>query len=293
MVYLLLVSVLWAFSFGLIKGVLTGLDSNFVSFVRLAIALLVFLPFWRPGCVPRKTARQLMAIGAVQYGLMYITYIYSFRFLKAYEAALFTIFTPIYVTLLSDFLRRRFNLVFLVTAVMAVIGTGVIVANGAMQNDILTGFLLLQVSNLAFAFGQIFYRDVMSSAGKVSDWQVYAYPYLGGTLLTLVSTTISGGWQSLAIITSRQVLTLLYLGAIASGLCFFLWNMGARRVDVGALAIFNNLKVPLSVAVSLLVFGETANIRSLTIGGLIIVVALAINEYAVYRRARPAPAQTV
>jgi len=42
MIYLLLVSIAWAFSFGLIKGNLAGVDSNFVSFARMAFSLLVF-----------------------------------------------------------------------------------------------------------------------------------------------------------------------------------------------------------------------------------------------------------
>ena len=44
---LLLVSLLWAFSFSLIKRHLGGLDSSFVAAVRLGLALLVFLPFVR------------------------------------------------------------------------------------------------------------------------------------------------------------------------------------------------------------------------------------------------------
>jgi len=53
------------------------------------------------------------------------------------------------------------------------------------------------------------------------------------------------------------LVTLLYLGAIASGLAFFLRNLGATRVATGALAVLNNLKVPLTVACSLLFFGGT------------------------------------
>ena len=46
--------------------------------------------------------------------------------------------------------------------------------------------------------------------------------------------------------------TVVYLGLVPSGLAFFLWNVGATRVGVGALAVMNNLKVPLAVAVALL-----------------------------------------
>jgi drug/metabolite transporter (DMT)-like permease len=82
------------------------------------------------------------------------------------------------------------------------------------------------------------------------------------------------------------VLTLIYLGAIASGLGFFLWNSGARQVNTGALAIFNNLKIPLAVVVSLVFFGEQANPVALLIGGSIVLLALWLNEHSI-RRQRP------
>ena len=53
-----------------------------------------------------------------------------------------------------------------------------------------------------------------------------------------------------------QVLVLLYLGLLASGVGFFLWNVGATRVSAGTLAVFNNVKIPLAVVVSLLFFAE-------------------------------------
>ena len=61
---------------------------------------------------------------------------------------------------------------------------------------------------------------------------------------------------------------------------FFLWNYAARRVEMGTLAIFNDLKVPLAVAVSLLVFGEKTDPLRLVIGGLLAVGALVIQEWS-------------
>jgi len=86
MLYLLFVSLLWAFSFGLIKGNLAGVDPVFVAFARILIALLVFLPFARLRGVTRRQGLQLLGIGAVQYGLMYIFYNAAFAYLQAYES---------------------------------------------------------------------------------------------------------------------------------------------------------------------------------------------------------------
>src|SRR5688572_17081216 len=121
MLQLIIVSLIWAFSFGLIKRFLGGVDSTFVSAARLGLALLVFLPFLRLRGVALKLALILTAIGAVQFGVMYLAYIESFRYLRAYEAALFTITTPILVTLIADALDRTLRVRALVAALLAVV----------------------------------------------------------------------------------------------------------------------------------------------------------------------------
>jgi len=282
MIYLLFVSLLWAFSFGLIKGNLTGLDSNFVSFARLLLSLIVFLPLVKFKKVDRKLSWRLILTGMVQYGLMYITYIYSFQYLQAFEVALFTIFTPIYVTLINSFMKRKFNAMFFLTALLAIIGTGIVKYQDLSQSDMLIGFLIVQVSNISFAFGQVFYKASMKDVPELKDQEVFGILYIGGVMITALVSGVFTDFSALQI-SSNQWITLLYLGIVASGFAFFLWNFGARRVNIGALAIFNNLKVPLAVAVSLLVFGESANIPNLLIGGIIVVLALVINEIYVRR----------
>ena len=281
MVELLIVSLVWAFSFGIIKDNLVSVDPNFVAFARLFISLLVFLPFLRLKGLTRHLTLRLALVGAVQYGLMYITYNLSFRYLKAYEVALFTIFTPLYVTLIDNLLQRRFSWAQGLAAALAVTGTAVIKINGAIQSDIWLGFIIVQLSNLAFAFGQIYYKRVMAAAPELKDRHIFAIPYFGAAVTAALSTTIFGGWSSLHL-GSPQLLSLLYLGVIASGLGFFLWNSGARKVNNGALAILNNLKIPLAVAVSIIIFRENANITSLLIGGAIILLAFGLNEIFLY-----------
>ena len=98
---LLLTSLVWAFSYGLIKGQLAGIDSTASAMLRLFCALLVFLPFLRIRLIQRRNAWRLAIIGAVQFGLMYVLYQRAYVFLQAHEVVLFTIFTPVYVALLD------------------------------------------------------------------------------------------------------------------------------------------------------------------------------------------------
>lgn len=277
MAYLLIVSFIWAFSFGLIKGHLTGLDSNLVSWARMMISLLVFLPFLRIKRLSGKVVFQFILIGTLQYGLMYMTYILSYQFLPAYQVALFTIFTPLYVTWLNDLFRKEFNSTNLLAASIAVVGTGIIVFRQAGTTNLIRGFLLMQVSNLCFAFGQIYYRELMKKTNSVKDYQVFGLLYLGAVVITSVATGFTTNWGALHI-TQTQVFTLLYLGILASGLCFFWWNLGARKVNGGTLAVFNNLKIPLAIAVSFLIFHEQSNLPRLLVGGFLVILALFISE---------------
>ena len=62
-----------------------------------------------------------------------------------------------------------------------------------------------------------------------------------------------------------------------SGVAFFLWNRGATRVGLGTLAVMNNLKVPLAVAVALAPpFSESADLPKLLVSAALLAAALLI-----------------
>jgi drug/metabolite transporter (DMT)-like permease len=272
--YLLLVaSVVWGFSFGLIGNRLAGVPAPLVALVRLSLSLLVFVPFARR--MAWRTGLQLAGIGAVQFGFMYLTYIASFGFLKSHEVALFTVFTPVYVALLDDARRGRFAPASLAAAALAVVGAGVLSWRGLATPAPLIGFALVQVSNICFAFGQVAYRGVMAHLPGHADEHVFAWLYLGAVAVVL-PTGLHRLQAGPVALTPEQWGVLAYLGLVASGICFFLWNTGARRTGSGMLAVLNNAKIPLAVAVSLLVFGEraTSPARLLLGGGLITAAAL-------------------
>jgi len=286
MLLLFAASFLWAFSFGLIKRFLAAADPVFVAWARMLIASLVFLPFLRLQLVKGLERLELAGIGAVQYGLMYVFYIASFRYLAAHQVALFTIFTPIYVTLLCDLMRRRFHARFLLTALLAVAGAAVIVTGRSDVVGAVLAFILVQLSNICFAIGQVAYPAVMSEAAlsndrgtrlPVTDRGVFGLLYGGGLVLTSAALVIGGRWPG-KMPDMPEMLTLLYLGLLPSGLGFFLWNVGARRVNAGVLAVFNNVKIPLAMLCSFFFFGETGDWTRLTIGGGAIFAALVLNQ---------------
>ncbi|SFX24197.1 DMT family transporter [Marinospirillum alkaliphilum] len=288
MAYLWGVTLLWAFSFSLIGVYLSGtVDAYFAVLTRTLLASLVFLPLIRFARIPMQLALQLMFIGGIQLGVMYLFLYQSFSFLSVPEVVLFTIFTPVYITLLNDLLNRRFTFWYLATASLAVIGAGVIRYN-EISTGFLVGFLLVQGANLCFAFGQVAYRQVMltekqSGREVLEHREVFGYFYLGALLVAVLGMLIWGNWEKLPVTTTQWVV-LLWLGLVASGAGYFLWNKGATLVDAGALAIMNNALVPAGLLVNLLIWNREVDLTRLLLGGLIILLALWINEKLVRPR---------
>ncbi len=50
--------------------------------------------------------------------------------------------------------------------------------------------------------------------------------------------------------TTLQWGILVFLGVVASGIGYFMWNYGATQVDAGTLGIMNNMHVPAGLLVN-------------------------------------------
>jgi drug/metabolite transporter (DMT)-like permease len=272
MVWLVAASLLFAVSFGLIKGQLTGVDPVTVSAARLVLAAAAFAPLLGRVTLPRPVAVRALGLGMLQFGLMYVLYISSFASLPAWMVALLTVFTPVYVTLLADLREGRFRPGHLVAAATAVLGAGVVLLRGLPEGADWRGVVLVQGANLCFALGQVWFPDLRRRAGG-HDAVLLAWMYQGAALLTLLAVLLGGrdalgGWDGSAL------LAVLYLGLVPTAVGFYLWNRGASRTSAGRLAAANNLKVPLAVLVSWLVFGESADYGRVLAGLAVITAAL-------------------
>ncbi|MEP1215494.1 MAG: DMT family transporter [Marinobacter sp.] len=274
---LVFVTVLWAFSFSLIGEFLAGqVDSDFAVLTRVVLGALVFLPFTRWRGVPGGLKLGVLVTGMLQFGITYLCLYRSFSYLTVPEVLLFTIFTPLYVTLIDDALYRRFSPVALVAAAIATLGAGIIRYDGLSQ-DFITGFLLLQVANFTFAAGQVGYKHTMMRfPTTVPAYRTFGYFFVGALIIALPSFLIFGDASRLPT-TSLQWGVLAWLGLAASGAGLFLWNRGACVVDAGTLAIMNNALVPAGLLVNLLIWNRDADLLRLALGGSVIAVSLWVN----------------
>lgn len=277
MALLVFVTILWAFSFSLIGVFLAGqVDSDFAVLSRVVLAGLAFLPLTRWRGVRQELKIGVTVVGALQFGITYLCLYRSFSYLSVPEVLLFTIFTPLYVTLIDDLLNHRFSPVALVAAALATLGAGIIRYDG-LSADFITGFLLLQVANVTFAAGQVGYKHLIKRyPTEVPLYRFFGYFYAGALAIALPSFLIFGDASRLPF-TSLQWGVLTWLGLAASGLGLFLWNRGACLVDAGTLAVMNNALVPTGLLVNLLIWNRDADLLRLGLGGAVIIFSLWVN----------------
>lgn len=162
MLLLVITTILWAFSFSLIGEYLAGhVDSGFSALVRIGLAALVFLPFLRWRNIKLKVILLYMLVGAFQLGIMYLFSFRAYLYLTVPEFLLFTVLTPLYITLIYDLLSgRRLRWGYVFSALLAVLGAAIIRYH-QLSEHFWWGLLLVQAANISFAIGMVGYKRLM------------------------------------------------------------------------------------------------------------------------------------
>lgn len=285
--YLVFVTLLWAFSFSLIGEYLAGrVDSYFAVLTRILLAGALFLPLMRLKGLPAGLIAGIAACGALQFGVTYVCLYLSFEYLTVPEVLLFTITTPLYVALIDEGLKGRFSVGPLLSTAMAVVGAAIIRYDN-ISSDFLSGFLILQLANLAFAAGQVGYAHLVKHYTPQGPlYRSFGLFFVGALMVVLPAFLLLGNLEKLPQ-TALQWSVLGWLGLLASGLGFYLWNKGATLVDGGTLGIMNNALIPAGLLVNLLIWNRDADLVRLTLGGAVILLSLWVNRC--WKRSRPAP----
>ncbi|MDZ7324351.1 carboxylate/amino acid/amine transporter [Kosakonia sacchari] len=287
MALLIITTILWAFSFSLIGEYLAGhVDSYFSVLMRVGLAALVFLPFLRTRGHNLKTIGLYMLVGALQLGIMYLFSFQAYLYLTVSEFLLFTVFTPLYVTLIYDLLSKRgLRWSYALSAGLAVIGAAII-RYDKVSDHFWIGLILVQLANISFAIGMVGYKRLMETR-PMPQHNAFAWFYLGAFVVAVVAWLVMGNPQKLPT-TTLQWSVLVWLGVVASGLGYFMWNYGATQVDAGTLGIMNNVHVPAGLLVNLAIWQEQPHWPSFIIGGAVIMASLWVHR----RWVAPRSAQT-
>jgi drug/metabolite transporter (DMT)-like permease len=236
------------------------------------LAGLVFLPLTRWRQVEPRFMRGMLLIGALQYGITYVCLYLSFRVLTVPEVLLFTILTPLHVTLIEDALNRRFNPWALLAALVAVAGAAVI------RFDSISGSSSWASCCCNWPTSPTPPARCCTASGGAPPQRPAALP----AFRLLLPRRAAGGAAGLPAVRQRPAPAehrRAMAGAAVPGLCptalgLYWWNKGACLVSGGTLAVMNNLHVPVGLLLNLLIWNQHEPLGRLGIGGSIILASV-------------------
>ncbi len=252
-----------------------SVDSYFSVLMRVGTAALVFLPFLRTRGQSPRTIVLYMLVGAMQLGIMYLLAFRAYLYLTVSEFLLFTVFTPLYITLIYDLLSgRKLRWGYLLSAALAVLGAAII-RYDKVSDHFWTGLLLVQLSNLCFAIGMVGYKRLME-VRPMPQHNAFA-----GSM----SGPLSWRWRrGLCSATPRSCRPPRCSGACWCGSAWWLpgWvtlcGTMAPPVDAGTLGIMNNVHVPAGLLVNLAIWQEQPHWPSFISGALVIPASLWVHR---------------
>ena len=95
----------------------------------------------------------------------------------------------------------------------------------------------------------------------------FSQMFFGAVLIT--SVFFISNSDNTQLLTTSNLLALLFLGLFSTGFGFLVWNIGAINVSNERLAVMNNAVIPIAILNSYLIFGESISF-SLFLPGLVL-----------------------
>lgn len=271
--------IVWGVTFVCTKVLLRDFQAVEILFLRFAMAFCA-LYLAAPGKLPGMTARRRVVVAAA--GLCGICLYYLLENIAlghtmASNVAVILTATPLFTALVSRFVFRsgeKFGVSFYLGFVVAMTGICLISFNGVRLSLNPVGDLLAVTAGLVWAF----YACLTSIMGKwgISSLQITRATFGWGLLFMLPFMGFFGfSWDMTRLLRPVNLVNMLFLGLVASALCFTTWNMAVRALGTVRASLYIYLVPVITVAVSVVVLNEPLTWLSalgtvLTLAGLFI-----------------------
>ncbi|MBI4408734.1 MAG: EamA family transporter [Gemmatimonadetes bacterium] len=271
---LLLMVVIWAVNFSVIKVALAALQPLTVNALRFPLAALtVYLILRRRALIfpSREHVARVLVLGLLGNIVYQFLFIYGVARTRAGNAALLLAGTPMLTALLSAAVgHERVGARVWLGVLATLAGMGFVVAGGAAHPELGGGFLgnlLLLGASLAWAAYTVGARNLVDTYGPVpvTAWTLWIGAV--GLLLAGLPTLPRVDWSGTPLLVWAAV---AYAGALSIGLAYLLWYRGVHYIGSTRTAMYSNLVPVVALAVAWLWLGEVPTLWQITGAAVII-----------------------
>lgn len=283
MLLLLLTMTVWGSTFMVTKELIAIWPPFTVAFVRVIVGTLVLLPF----ALSRKTPgirlpwATIWLMGFIGVALYYLVFNLAMVYVSASQGALIQSSIPAMTALVAVlWLRERATTLRWLGIAMSVGGVLIVFSGSGSDGagSSLFGSLLMFASVVCWGL----YTALAKRAAGFDSLVITVAVTGTGSLLLLplagyevISANLAGnGLPPLPLIGWVE---LLYLGAIASGVAYLLYNASLRHLDASEVGVYTNLIPIVGVLTGVIVLGEPLSARAI-LGGLVVMFGVWITS---------------
>lgn len=284
---LLLTMMVWGSTFVVTKELIALWPPFTLAFARVAIGTLVLMPLamarHRRGM--RLPWRTIWIMGLLGVALYYLSFNVAMLYISASQGALVQASIPAMTALVAVvWLRERASAWRWLGIVLSVGGVLIVFSGNSTDGagSTLLGNALMAASVVCWALYTAMAKRV---AGFDSLVVTVCVTGAGSLLLLPLSAyeVVSKGLQLLPMI---GWLGVGYLGGVASGLAYVLYNASLRHLDASAVGVYTNLIPVVGVLTGVIVLGEPLSLRAV-VGGAVVMLGVWITSRP-ERRSTPA-----
>ena len=267
-------TVIWGYSFVLMKNTLDSVPSFFLLAIRFSMATIVlsiiFLPKWK------KFDRSYLLHGSIMGFFLFAAYafqtvglIFTTPGKNAFLTAIYCIIVPFLNWAVT---RKRPGVTNLVAALLCVIGVWFVSVNSAAEGGVNIGDLLTMVCGFLFAC------HIIAVNRFSNDQDVILLTIIQFGSAAVFSWICGFGFETFPSHFSAGAITsLLYLGILSTAFALLLQNVGQKYTPPSSAALILSLEAVFGVIFSVIFAGDKMTLR-LTLGFGLIFAALIISE---------------
>ncbi|HEX2494444.1 MAG TPA: DMT family transporter [Steroidobacter sp.] len=271
---LLATMTIWGSTFVVTKDLIVDLPPFTAAFARVAIGALVLAPLaiTRHRGGPRLPWRALVVMSFFGVTFYYLMFNLALKYTSAVQGALVQSSIPAATALAAVFwLRERATAVRWLGIGLSMLGVLIIFSGGGSvgAERPLLGNALMFASVLAWGFYTSLAKRVAAIDAIVTTACIMA---LGGAMLAPIAAyeLIGYGWPTLS---AKSWAGLVYLGAMASGAAYVLYNGALKHMDASQAGAYTNLIPVVGVLAGVILLEEPLSARAI-IGGLVVMAGV-------------------
>lgn len=279
----LVVMVIWAGNFIVVKSALAVLPPVGFTFLRflLASVTLLLLLRWREGSIglPRRDLIAMWILGGLGFGLYQILWTTGLTTVAAGDSALIIAATPVLVAILAVIARSDvLTPVKLAGVLVSFIGVAIVVASGPGLS--IGGSIVGEVITLAAAFCWSIYTAYAGPyLRRISPLRATAWATVAGTTVLAPVAILQLGTVDLGRAGPEVAGAIVYSGMLAAGISNVVVSNGIKVVGPTRTAALQFLVPALAVVLAAMFLAEAIR-PGQVLGGLVIIAGVVLTRSA-------------